>query len=79
MLLKLLICSTSYSFYLVMMLNEFEKGVEHFQQALEISPKSITAQFGLSSGLLGLAKECISKGAFKWASSLLEVCYLVFR
>lgn len=53
--------------------NEFEKGVEHFQQALEISPKSITAQFGLSSGLLGLAKECINKGAFKWASFLSEV------
>lgn len=62
-----------------MMLIKFEKGVEHFQQALEISPKSITAQFGLSSGLLGWAKEYINRGAFKWASFLLEVRYLVFN
>ncbi|XP_038898489.1 tetratricopeptide repeat protein SKI3 isoform X3 [Benincasa hispida] len=55
-----------------LMLGLFKKGVEHFQQALEKSPKSITAQFGLSSGLLGLAKEYINRGAFKWASFLLE-------
>lgn len=76
---EVLVRFPSYSFYLVMMLNKFEKGVEHFQRALEISPKSITAQFGLSSGLLGLAKECINRGAFKWASFLLEVCYLVSK
>ncbi|XP_022158433.1 tetratricopeptide repeat protein SKI3 isoform X2 [Momordica charantia] len=49
------------------------------KQALEISPKSITAQFGLSSGLLGLAKECINKGAFKWASFLSEEASKVAR
>ncbi|CAK9325078.1 unnamed protein product [Citrullus colocynthis] len=62
-----------------LMLGLLKKGVEHFRQALEISPKSITAQFGLSSGLLGLAKEYINRGAFKWASFLLEEASKVAR
>lgn len=49
------------------------KGVEAFQQALEFSPKSVSAHYGLSSGLLGLAKECINLGAFKWGATVLEV------
>lgn len=51
----------------------YVKGVETFQQALEFSPKSVSAHYGLSSGLLGLAKECINLGAFKWGASVLEV------
>lgn len=49
------------------------KGVEQFQKALEISPQSVSAEYGLASGLLGLAKECINLGAFRWGASLLEV------
>ncbi|GLT70885.1 hypothetical protein SLA2020_429380 [Shorea laevis] len=48
------------------------KGVEQFLQALDISPQSVSAQYGLASGLLGLAKECINLGAFRWGASLLE-------
>ncbi|GFZ10585.1 tetratricopeptide repeat (TPR)-like superfamily protein [Actinidia rufa] len=48
------------------------KGVEQFQQALQISPQNISAQYGLASALLGLSKECINSGAFKWGASLLE-------
>lgn len=55
-----------------LMLGSFKKGVETFQQALEFSPKSVSAHYGLSSGLLGLAKECINLGAFKWGASVLE-------
>ncbi|GLU00145.1 hypothetical protein SLE2022_175370 [Rubroshorea leprosula] len=55
-----------------LMLGSFRKGVEQFQQALKISPQSVSAQYGLASGLLGLSKECISLGAFKWGASLLE-------
>ena len=55
------------------------KGVERFQQALKISPESVSAQYGLASGLLCLAKSCINLGAFKWGASLLEVsCLLKF-
>jgi len=49
------------------------KGVEQFRQALEISPQSVPAQYGLALGLLGLAKECINQGAYRWGASLLEV------
>lgn len=52
------------------------KGVEQFRQALEISPQSVSAQYGLASGLLGLAKECVNLGAFRWGASLLEVSSL---
>lgn len=38
-----------------------------------MSPENLSAYYGLSSGLLGLAKECINTGAFTWAASLLEV------
>lgn len=55
-----------------LMIGSFRKGVEQFQQALKISPESVSAHYGLASGLLGLSKECISLGAFKWGSSLLE-------
>ncbi|KAF8014969.1 hypothetical protein BT93_H0690 [Corymbia citriodora subsp. variegata] len=54
------------------MLGSFRKGIEQFQQALDISPENLSAYYGLSSGLLGLAKECINIGAFTWAASLLE-------
>ena len=50
------------------------KGVEQFQQALEISPQCVPAQYGLALGLLGLAKDCINLGAYQWGASLLEVC-----
>ncbi|KAF5462290.1 hypothetical protein F2P56_018311 [Juglans regia] len=53
-------------------LSSFKKGVEQFRQALEISPQSVSAQYGLASGLLGLAKECVNLGAFRWGASLLE-------
>jgi superkiller protein 3 len=49
------------------------KGVEQFQQALEISPDCVPAQYGLALGLLSLAKDCINLGAYQWGSSLLEV------
>lgn len=55
-----------------LMLGSFKKGVEQFLQALDISPQSVSAQYGLASGLLGLAKECINLGAFRWGASLLE-------
>ncbi|KAL6176261.1 hypothetical protein ACLB2K_052896 [Fragaria x ananassa] len=55
-----------------LMLGSFKKGVEAFQQALEFSPKSVSAHYGLSSGLLGLAKECINLGAFGWGATVLE-------
>ena len=57
-------------------LSFFIKGVEQFQQALRISPQNISAQYGLASALLGLSKECINSGAFKWGASLLEVSNL---
>lgn len=49
------------------------KGVEQFQQALEILPDCVPAQFGLALGLLSLAKDCINIGAYQWGASLLEV------
>lgn len=54
------------------------KGIEQFQQALQISPQCVSAHYGLASGLLGLAKECIYLGAFQWGATLLEVIFLVF-
>lgn len=58
------------------------KGIEQFQQALKISPKSISAHYGLASGLLGLSKECANMGAFRWGASVLEVIgsvtYMIF-
>lgn len=51
------------------------KGVEQFQQALNISPQNVSAHYGLASGLLGWAKECINMGAFRWGASLLEVSH----
>ncbi|KAL0347956.1 UNVERIFIED_CONTAM: Tetratricopeptide repeat protein SKI3 [Sesamum angustifolium] len=48
------------------------KGIEHFQQTLEISPHNVSALYGLASALLGLAKECANLGAFRWGASLLE-------
>ncbi|RVW51176.1 Tetratricopeptide repeat protein SKI3 [Vitis vinifera] len=48
------------------------KGIEQFRQALEISPKSVSAHYGLASGLLSLSKECTNLGAFRWGTSLLE-------
>ncbi|KAI8015612.1 Tetratricopeptide repeat protein SKI3 [Camellia lanceoleosa] len=55
-----------------LMLGSFRKGVEQFQQALQISPQNLSAHYGLASALLGLSKECTSSGAFKWGASLLE-------
>lgn len=49
------------------------KGIEQFQAALKISPQNVSATYGLASALLGLAKECVNLGAFKWGSSILEV------
>lgn len=49
------------------------KGVEQFQQALQISPENVAAHYGLGCGLLELSKECISSGAFRWGASILEV------
>jgi len=51
----------------------YVKGVEQFRQALEISPQCVPAQYGLALGLLGLAKDCINQGAYRWGASLLEV------
>ncbi|MQM18254.1 hypothetical protein Taro_051242 [Colocasia esculenta] len=51
------------------------KGVEQFRRALEVSPENVSAHFGLASALLGLSKECISYGAFIWATSLLKIAY----
>ncbi|CAI0463768.1 unnamed protein product [Linum tenue] len=56
-----------------LMLGSFRKGIELFHQALQISPKNISANYGLASGLLGLSKECMSLGALRWGASLLEV------
>ncbi|XP_061354463.1 tetratricopeptide repeat protein SKI3 isoform X2 [Gastrolobium bilobum] len=53
-------------------LGSFKKGIEQFQQALDISPHCVPAQYGLALGLLGLAKDCINVGAYKWGSTLLE-------
>ncbi|KAL2349572.1 hypothetical protein Fmac_003572 [Flemingia macrophylla] len=53
-------------------LGSFSKGVEQFRQALEISPQCVPAQYGLAFGLLGLAKDCINLGAYRWGASLLE-------
>ncbi|KAL0387564.1 UNVERIFIED_CONTAM: Tetratricopeptide repeat protein SKI3 [Sesamum radiatum] len=56
-----------------LMLGSFRKGIEHFQQTLEISPHNVSALYGLASALLGLAKECANLGAFRWGASLLEL------
>lgn len=55
-----------------LMLGSFRKGIEQFQQALKISPHNASAYYGLASALLGLAKECVNSGAFRWGASLLE-------
>ncbi|CAI9115330.1 OLC1v1016211C1 [Oldenlandia corymbosa var. corymbosa] len=55
-----------------LMLGWFRKAVEHFKQALGISPQNVAANYGLSSAIYGLAKECIDSGAYKWGASLLE-------
>ncbi|KAK6939145.1 hypothetical protein RJ641_032653 [Dillenia turbinata] len=55
-----------------LILNSFRKAIEQFQHALEISPQSISGHYGLASGLLGLSKECLNLGSFRWAASLLE-------
>ncbi|KAM7253000.1 hypothetical protein ACFE04_025618 [Oxalis oulophora] len=55
-----------------LILGSFRKAVEQFQKALYISPHSASANYGLASALLGLSKECIYLGAFKWGASLLE-------
>ncbi|XP_058778563.1 tetratricopeptide repeat protein SKI3-like isoform X1 [Vicia villosa] len=60
-------------------LGQFKKGVEQFQQALEILPDCVPAQFGLALGLLSLAKDCISIGAYQWGASLLEEASEVAR
>ncbi|XVE56309.1 hypothetical protein DITRI_Ditri03aG0228300 [Diplodiscus trichospermus] len=54
------------------MLGSFRKGIEQFQQALKRSPQNMSALYGLASGLLGLSKECINAGAFRWGASMLE-------
>ncbi|XP_051140393.1 tetratricopeptide repeat protein SKI3 [Andrographis paniculata] len=55
-----------------LMLGSFRKGIEQFQQALNISPSNVSAHYGLASALLGFAKECANSGALKWGASLLE-------
>ncbi|KAK7308220.1 hypothetical protein VNO77_41821 [Canavalia gladiata] len=60
-------------------LGSFKKGVEQFRQALEISPECVPAQSGLALGLLGLAKDCINLGAYRWGASLLEEASEVAR
>ncbi|KAL8474407.1 hypothetical protein ACS0TY_031035 [Phlomoides rotata] len=55
-----------------LMLGSFRKGIEQFQQTLKISPQNSSAHYGLASALLGLAKECVNSGAFRWGASLLE-------
>ncbi|KAJ4836894.1 hypothetical protein Tsubulata_037363 [Turnera subulata] len=55
-----------------LMLGSFRKGAEQFRQALEISPHNVSANYGLASALLGLSKECLNLGAFRWGASLLE-------
>lgn len=58
--------------YVYLMLGSHRKGVEQFQQALEISPQNLAAHYGLGCALLELSKECISSGAFSWGASVLE-------
>ncbi|XP_028765736.1 tetratricopeptide repeat protein SKI3 isoform X2 [Neltuma alba] len=53
-------------------LGTFEKGVDHFRQALEISPHCVSAQYGLAFGLLGFGKNCINRGAYRWGASILK-------
>lgn len=55
-----------------LMLGSFNKAVEHFRLALEISPDNISALFGIASSLLGLSKDCMRSGAFAWGTSLLK-------
>ncbi|KAL1560754.1 tetratricopeptide repeat protein SKI3 isoform X2 [Salvia divinorum] len=55
-----------------LMLGSFRKGIEQFQQALIISPHNVSANYGLASAFLALAKECVNSGAFRWGASLLE-------
>lgn len=55
------------------------KGIEFFRQALQISPQNVAACYGLAYSLLGLAKECIDLGAYKWGASLLEVSFAVVQ
>ncbi|XP_076922571.1 tetratricopeptide repeat protein SKI3-like [Bidens hawaiensis] len=58
--------------YVFMMIGSHRKGVELFQQALQISPENLAAHYGLGCALLELSKECISAGAFRWGASVLE-------
>ncbi|KAM0061737.1 putative tetratricopeptide-like helical domain superfamily [Helianthus debilis subsp. tardiflorus] len=58
--------------YVFMMIGSHRKGVEMFQQALQISPENLAAHYGLGCALLELSKECISSGAFRWGASILE-------
>ncbi|EPS62470.1 hypothetical protein M569_12320, partial [Genlisea aurea] len=53
-------------------LGSYRMSIEQFQKALKISPHNVSAYYGLASGFLGLAKECASLGASRWAASLLE-------
>ncbi|KAK4276374.1 hypothetical protein QN277_019330 [Acacia crassicarpa] len=53
-------------------LGTFEQGVDQFRQALEISPNCVSAHYGLAFGLLGFAKNCINRGAYRWGASLLK-------
>lgn len=55
-----------------LMLGSFRKGAEQFRRALEISPHNVSANHGLASALLGLSKECMNLGAYRWGASLLE-------
>ncbi|XP_020526306.1 tetratricopeptide repeat protein SKI3 isoform X1 [Amborella trichopoda] len=54
------------------LLGSFRKGVEQFRLALVIAPENLAAHYGLASALLGMSKECVNSGAFKWGASLLE-------
>ncbi|XP_071710201.1 tetratricopeptide repeat protein SKI3 isoform X2 [Rutidosis leptorrhynchoides] len=65
--------------YVFLMLGSHRKGVEQFQQALQISPENVAAHYGLGCGLLELSKECISSGAFRWGASILEEASEVTR
>ncbi|XP_073008448.1 tetratricopeptide repeat protein SKI3 isoform X1 [Typha latifolia] len=55
-----------------LMLGSFRKGVEQFRCALEVAPQNLSAKFGLSAGLLALARDCVNSGAFDWAATLLK-------
>ncbi|KAJ4965925.1 hypothetical protein NE237_017774 [Protea cynaroides] len=57
---------------ILLMLGSFRNGIEQFRKALETSPHNVAALYGLTSGLLGLSKECVHSGAFGWGTSLLE-------